>query len=145
MTRKAENIKKMVISSKPENIHIVEQETEKIARKIGFCEDDLDSLAISVTEVVANAIMHGNGKDASKKVYIEFIYSKKQIEIHVRDEGIGFNPEGIANPLEPENLFKESGRGIFIVKTLMDDVSYKFHSSGTEIILLKTCKDTFKK
>ncbi len=145
MAKSAKKIKELVISSKPENIHIVEQETEKIAKKIGFCEDDLDSLAISVTEVVANAIMHGNARDASKKVHIKYIYSDKHIEIRVRDEGRGFNPESIANPLEPENLFKESGRGIFIVKTLMDDVSYKFHPSGTEIILLKTCKDAHKK
>ena len=60
--------------------------------------------------------------------------------IHIRDEGVGFDPELVANPLAPENLFKESGRGIFIVKTLMDDVKFIFAKSGTEIILTKKVK-----
>jgi serine/threonine-protein kinase RsbW len=130
----------MVISSDPENIKKVESKTERLAKKIGFSEEELDSLAISVTEIVANAIYHGNRKDRTKKVYIKFITSHKKIIIHVRDQGVGFNPNQVANPLAPENLFKESGRGIFIVKTLMDDVKFKFLKSGTEIILTKNVK-----
>lgn len=130
----------MVIFSDPENIKKVEAKTERLAKRIGFSEDELDSLAISVTEIVANAIYHGNKRDNHKRVFIKFECRDKSIRISVRDEGPGFNPDQVANPLAPENLFKESGRGIFIVKTLMDDVRFKFLKDGTEIILIKKIK-----
>ncbi len=125
----------MLIPSEPEQIQKVERKAEELARKAGFSEDEMDNLAIAVTEVVANAIFHGNKGDRSKKVYIKFILQGKEIQIHVRDEGKGFAPDELANPLAPENILKESGRGIFIVKTLMDNVRYQFTPEGTEVIL----------
>ncbi|HPG41573.1 MAG TPA: ATP-binding protein [bacterium] len=132
-----EHVLEMVIPSDPVQIHKVEMETDKLAKKLGLKEDDRDNLGIAVTEVVANAIIHGNKKNKHKKVFIKFIYSDKFIRIHIRDEGQGFIPDDIANPVEPENIFKDSGRGIFIVKTLMDDVKYQFHDHGSEVILYK--------
>ena len=137
MAKRKENVYEISIPSEPEKIHVVESETEKLAKKLGFDEDTCDSLGIAVTVVVANAITHGNKKDKSKKVYIKFVYTNKIFKIHIRDEGKGFKPESIANPLDPENIFKESGRGIFIVNTLMDDVKYMFDENGSEIILIK--------
>ena len=137
MVKRKETIIEISIPSVPDKIHFVEEETEKLAKKLGFDEDTCDSLGIAVTEVVANAITHGNKKDKSKKVYIKYVYTDKVIKIHIRDEGRGFKPENIANPLDPENIFKESGRGIFIVNTLMDDVKYMFDENGSEIILIK--------
>jgi serine/threonine-protein kinase RsbW len=140
LNKASKNISEMVIYSDPENIKKVESRTERLAKKMGFSEEELDSLAISVTEIVANAIYHGNRKDKSKRVFIKFVTSAKKFVIHIRDEGVGFNPNLVANPLAPENLFKESGRGIFIVKTLMDEVKFKFLKKGTEIILTKIVK-----
>ena len=137
MARIKEKVIEIAIPSIPEKIHFVEAKTEKLAKKLGFDEDTCDNLGIAVTEVVANAITHGNKKDKSKKVHIKFVYTNKVFKIHIRDEGTGFKPEEIANPLEPENIYKESGRGIFIVKTLMDDVKYMFDKNGSEIILIK--------
>ncbi|MBN2410422.1 ATP-binding protein [candidate division KSB1 bacterium] len=137
MAKGKEKIIEIAIPSEPDKIHYVEAETEKLAKKLGFDEDTCDNLGIAVTEVVANAITHGNKKDKTKKVYIKYVFSDKVLKIHIRDEGRGFKPENIANPLEPENIYKESGRGIFIVNTLMDDVKYLFDRNGSEIILIK--------
>ena len=137
MPDKQEQISEMIIPSEPNQIQKVEARAEELARGLGLSEDERDSLAIALTEVVANAIMHGNKNDPSKKVFIKFIVTPKILEIRVRDEGKGFRPEDVANPLEPENLYKESGRGIFIVKALMDDVKFLFHETGTEVILIK--------
>ena len=135
MKTNEKKVYEMLIPSEPEQIQKVERKAEELARKAGFSEDEMDNLAIAVTEVVANAIFHGNKGDRSKKVYIKFILQGKEIQIHVRDEGKGFAPDELANPLAPENILKESGRGIFIVKTLMDNVRYQFTPEGTEVIL----------
>jgi serine/threonine-protein kinase RsbW len=140
LNKTEKNITEMVILSDPENIKKVEAKTERLAKRIGFSEDELDSLAISVTEIVANAIYHGNKRDHTKRVFIKFVSDARSLKIYIRDEGPGFNPAHVANPLAPENIFKESGRGIFIVKTLMDDVRFKFCKKGTEIILTKKVK-----
>ncbi len=137
LKRQKDNVLEMVIPSDPAQIHKVEIETDKLAKKLGLKEDDRDNLGIAVTEVVANAIIHGNKKNKNKKVFIKFVYSDKFIRIHIRDEGQGFVPDDVANPVEPENIYKDSGRGIFIVKTLMDDVKYQFHDYGSEVILCK--------
>jgi len=118
----------------------VEKLAEKAADQIAFTEEEKDSLAIAVTEAVNNAILHGNKQDMSKNVHVRFVFYEGKLEVKIRDEGDGFNPENVSDPLAPENLLKESGRGIFILSTLMDDVQFKFSDSGTEITLVKEKK-----
>ena len=130
-------IYEMVIPSDPDQIQSVEQKTEELAKKAGFNEDDCDSLAIAVTEIVANAINHGNKRNIKKKVRVRFEIENHVLTIKVLDQGVGFDPKKLKNPLDPENLYKESGRGIFIVKTLMDGVEFRFLKSGTEVTLTK--------
>ncbi len=127
----------MVVKSKPSQIHAVEEELEKFGRKVGLSEDDIENFGIATTEMVNNAIRHGNKNDPSKTVTVKFQKSKSEMRVIVRDDGGGFDPDAVADPLEPENLFKESGRGIFIVRMLMDDVQFKFTKEGTEVILIK--------
>jgi serine/threonine-protein kinase RsbW len=116
---------------------LVEKKVVYIAELVSLSEDDKENVAIAVTEAVANAIFHGNRGAKEKNVYIRFVVTKKLLKIHVRDEGKGFEPEKIKNPLDPENLLKESGRGVFIVKMLMDDVKFEFSEQGTTVILIK--------
>ena len=127
----------MDIQSMPSQIHVVEEALEKFGRDYGLSENDIEDFGIATTEMVNNAIRHGNGNDPSKFVHIKFYKSRNQMRVVVRDDGGGFDPEAIADPLEPENLYKESGRGIFIVRMLMDDVKFKFTDAGTEVILIK--------
>jgi len=131
----------MIIPSKPDQIQKVEQYAEKLANSIGFGEDEIDSLAIAITEVTANAIYHGNGSDPKKKVYVCFTTFDDSLTITIRDEGKGFDPQQIADPLHPENLLKDSGRGIYIIRALMDEVSFDFSKGGTEITMVKIKKD----
>jgi len=115
----------------------VEKLAEKVADKHGMSEEDRDNVAISVTEAVNNAIVHGNGGITSKKVYVEFTVSGNELKISVKDEGGGFDPSKLGNPLAPENLLKESGRGIFILKALIDKVNFTFSSKGKIITMFK--------
>ena len=119
------------ISSKREQLPKIEKITSSIADTMNLNEEQKDNLAIAVTEAVGNAIVHGNRQDAKKKVTIEFYLKKNKIKVSVKDEGQGFNPDTLSNPLEPENIMKESGRGIFILKSLMDQVN--FSEKGTKI------------
>jgi len=127
----------MDIRSTPSQIHVVEEALEKFGHKFGLSENDIEDFGIATTEMVNNAIRHGNRNDASKKVHIKFAKSENQVRVVVRDDGGGFDPHTIADPLEPENLYKESGRGIFIVRMLMDDVKFNFTDAGTEVVLIK--------
>lgn len=128
------------IPSTLDHIEEVEQMAERAAEHMHFSEEDKDSLAIAVTEAVNNAILHGNKQDPRKQVHIRFLFHETNLEVRIRDEGEGFNPKQVSDPLAPENLLKESGRGIFILSSLMDDIRYSFEHGGTEIILVKNCK-----
>jgi len=128
---------RMVIPSTLDEIESVEKLAEKAALKMNFNEDEKDSLAIAVTEAVNNAIIHGNKEDASKRVSIEFAFGGDTLTVTIEDEGGGFDPENIRDPLAPENLLKENGRGIFILSSLMDDVKYDFRRTGTRLIMTK--------
>ena len=137
---KNQNSYQMVIESDLSNVQKVEKIVEKIAKYMKFSEEEQDSLAISVTEIVGNAIVHGNKKNKNKKVTVDFDYKDDTITVSIQDEGDGFNEKTIANPLEPENLLKESGRGIFIVRALMDEVDFIRSKKGTIVRLVKKTK-----
>ena len=128
---------RLVLASDVENVEKIEALTERITRAMDFPEDECDSIAIAVTEAVNNAIIHGNKQDPEKKVYLTIFVQEKTLKVVVRDEGTGFDPESLPDPLDPENLLKESGRGIFILKSLMDEVNYAFDEGGTQLTLIK--------
>ena len=129
-----------VIQSKLDELHCADTLTEQVAKDLSLNTDQKNNLAIAVTEAVGNAIIHGNKKNPEKKVSIEIVSDKNQIEIIVRDEGEGFDPNKIQDPLLPENLMKESGRGIFILSELMDKVDFKFSEKGTTLKMVMVLK-----
>lgn len=130
----------LIFPSRVEYIEKVEALTEKACAHAKFSEDERDSMAIAVTEAVNNAILHGNKKNPDKNVHVDIMATADTVRVVIRDEGDGFNPQKIDNPLEPQNLLKESGRGVFIVRSLMDEVSFDFSKGGTEITLVKVRK-----
>jgi serine/threonine-protein kinase RsbW len=89
-------------------------------------EDATHWISVAIRESVINAIKHGNRNDSSKRVFVEFETKVRadvpELAIRVRDQGEGFEPEEVADPLAPENLLKSSGRGIFLIRNFMDDV-----------------------
>ncbi len=127
----------LVIPSVLERIKYVEDFTEKIAIGMNLSEEDRDSLAIAVTEIVNNAIIHGNRSNPAKKVTIVYLVTMDVLTIQIKDEGAGFDQASLADPRQPENLFKERGRGIFIVKSLMDDIVFEATDTGMQITLVK--------
>ncbi len=129
----------MTIRSSLEEIEAVEKMAERAADKMKFSEEERDSLAIAVTEAVNNAIIHGNKQDRRKRVNLRFDFEGEKLIVKIKDQGTGFNPDKISDPLAPENLLKESGRGVFILSTLMDEVKFNF-DKGTEITLIKIKK-----
>lgn len=137
LKEKLRNHYRLIIQSDLNEIQRVEELTEYIVRRMGFNEEARDSLAISITEMVGNAISHGNKLDANKTVTIDYFIDKRGIRIVIQDQGEGFEVEEVDNPLAPENLLKESGRGIFIVRTLMDGVNYSYNDKGTQVEIIK--------
>ncbi|UCE20032.1 MAG: ATP-binding protein [Gemmatimonadota bacterium] len=129
--------KELTIPSSLKWMPRVVTEIEKVVRDMGFDEETGDFLAIAVTEAVNNAIIHGNKGDARKKVHIRFEPRKDRIVMRITDEGGGFNPEKVEDPTDPKNISKGSGRGLYILRTLMDKVDISSTSSGTTITLTK--------
>jgi serine/threonine-protein kinase RsbW len=108
----------------------------------GLDDDSLHWVSVAVRESVVNAIKHGNQHDLAKRVAVEFTQDPSseppELVIRVEDEGEGFDPEEIADPLAPENLLKSSGRGIFLIRSFMDDVEVKRRASrGMEVRMVK--------
>jgi serine/threonine-protein kinase RsbW len=108
-----------------EVLDIMQVVSDQVCKEVGLDEDAVHWVGVAVRESVANAIKHGNQGDAGKKVFVRFAAtfgSAAEIAITVRDQGDGFDPEEIADPLAPENLLKGSGRGIFLIRSFMDEV-----------------------
>jgi len=91
-------------------------------------------VSVATRECVINAIKHGNQNDSSKRVFVDFETAERdgvqELTIRVRDQGIGFDPEALKNPLDPENLLKSSGRGIFLIRNFMDDLQLRRPPEG---------------
>jgi serine/threonine-protein kinase RsbW len=121
-------------------LEMVEKLSSRVARYALLSESENDDLGIVTTELVNNAIHHGNKNDPKKRVQIIFTVDKNKIELRIRDEGKGFNPEKLKDPLAPENLFSESGRGIFLIRNLMDSIDFNFSDSGTETVVVKNLR-----
>ena len=104
----------------------------------GVDEDGSHWIGMAVREAVANAIKHGNKLDVRKKVNATFELDGPELEITISDEGEGFDPAKVGDPLNPQNLMKTSGRGIFYMKTFMDQVHYSFlPGGGTSLVMTK--------
>jgi serine/threonine-protein kinase RsbW len=92
---------------------------------------------MAVREAAVNAVLHGNAYDPEKKIELEFERTTRDLVITIRDQGRGMDLARIPDPLAPENLLKTSGRGIFLIRSFMDDVEIHPSSTGTEIKLIK--------
>jgi serine/threonine-protein kinase RsbW len=107
-------------------LDLVQILSDRASALAGLDEDATHWVSVAVRESVINAIKHGNREDRGKHVTVEFCLTPRakpeEFSVEVLDEGLGFDPEHIANPLDPENVLKSSGRGIFFMRSFMDDV-----------------------
>jgi len=128
---------KLDIASRIEMLDMVQTVLHHLSVLIGFQEDDLHFMTVAVRESVVNAIKHGNQCDLMKKVIVRMSYQDNKLSVIIEDEGVGFDPAKVQNPLLPENLLKSTGRGIFYIKSFMDDVEYEFKDKSGTILKMK--------
>jgi len=126
------------IPSSQEFLADVDLFLEGMLRGYGANESAVADIAISVSELVNNAILHGNESASDKAVTVTISRNDGSVEISVADEGPGFDPAEVRNPVDDDNLLKEVGRGIFIVRSLMDEVAIKATDRGTTVTVKKT-------
>ena len=128
----------VIISSALDNLDLMQTLTDCITEYMRFDADTAHWIGMSVRESVTNAIQHGNKLDLSKKVDICFEIAPDRLTVAVRDQGDGFQADAIPNPLDLDNLLKPSGRGIFYIRTFMDEVEFRSLShGGTEVYMVK--------
>ncbi len=127
----------MVLESELASVDPVEAKVEQMAREAGFDEDTSSQIAMVAREAVINAILHGNKQDPAKKVRVGFELTEDALSIRIADEGPGLDPDSIPDPLAPENILRSSGRGIFLMRAIMDEVHFHQLNPGTEIEMIK--------
>ena len=124
---------KVHFPSLDENIRIVESFIDNAKEEFNLDDDIYGNIMVAVTESVNNAIRHGNKNDKKKNVYLSLSLNENLIKFIIKDEGIGFDYHSLPDPTAPENIDKPSGRGIFLMKHLSDEVTFKNQGSEVEL------------
>jgi serine/threonine-protein kinase RsbW len=133
---------RLQIHSHFDMVDLVQVVSDRMAQLAGLDEDAIHWIGVAVRESVINAIKHGNREDYRKLVTVEFAMAPAadphELIVRVLDQGDGFVPEEVADPLAPENLLKSSGRGIFFMRSFMDDVTLRRgDEGGMEVRMVK--------
>ena len=123
-------------------LDLVQVLSDRMGEMAAFDEDAIHWIGVAVRESVINANKHGNREHPAKQVFIEFAFTPvnqpTELVVKVTDQGEGFEPEEVANPLAPENILKSSGRGIFFMRSFMDDVQLsRGPAGGMEVRMVK--------
>ena len=126
-------IQHMQLPSQIDSISQIETFIDDVCDQFSIGEDHYGNILIALTEAINNAITHGNKLDASKKVHVEMESNSREISFTISDEGDGFDFENIPDPTLPENITKINGRGVFLMKSLADEVI--FDENGTKTTL----------
>ena len=118
-------IQQIELSSRLESLSEIEKFIDEVCEQCQFGEDHYGNILIALTEAVNNAITHGNQLNPDKKVNLNMETTTKDVEFTIKDEGTGFDYDNVPDPTLPENLEKLSGRGIFLMKSLADQVDFE--------------------
>lgn len=108
----------------------------EINNEFGMAMEKFINFQIASSEAIVNAIVHGNKQNPDKKVYVDIDTSNETLKLVIKDEGEGFEVEKLPDPTNETNIFKESGRGIYIIRSLVDEFKIESNSSGTTMILV---------
>ena len=125
----------LILASKPEEVTKVEKFMQEVCSAIHMNDEKLYKLLVATTEAVNNSILHGNQRDPKKKVSMKCETDDGTLIIHIQDEGPGFDVDNLPDPLAEENLLREHGRGVFLIRSLMDSVDFLKHPEGAEVVM----------
>jgi len=125
-----------------ESVGRVEAAAEQLARDAGLKEDEIFRVTMAVHEAVVNAVLHGNAYDPDKRIHAVLERTTEALIFKICDQGNGLKPQEIPDPLAAENLLRGTGRGIFLIRSLMDEVNFRQLEPGTEITLIKHLNST---
>jgi serine/threonine-protein kinase RsbW len=126
------------LDSTLESVDHAEEIAVGLAKRAGFGEDDLTKIGMAVRESMVNAVVHGNRYNANKKVRFSVSKNSESVTVRIADEGEGFNFENLPDPCAGENLFRSSGRGIFLIRSFMDEFQIRrLAPGGLEVVLVK--------
>ncbi len=132
------------LSSTMESVSEVEEAADHLATEAGLDEDQRFHIGMAVREAAINAVLHGNEYDPTRHIAVSLENTGKDLVIVIADEGSGFNPDKVPDPLATENLLRGTGRGIFLIRSLMDEVHFRQLHPGTELTLIKHLAPTAK-
>jgi serine/threonine-protein kinase RsbW len=120
-----------------ESVSEVEAAADKLAGEAGLDEDERFRVTMAVREAAVNAVLHGNDYDPEKQITASFENNGKSLIFTISDQGKGVDPATLPDPLAPENLLRGTGRGIFLIRSFMDEVHFRQLQPGTELTLVK--------
>ena len=141
MTSSIKHSHSLEFISQPQSINIIEKVIDDLRNEYDIHEDSYGNILVAVTEAVNNAIVHGNSCDPSKQVKVTYEIEGDRISFMISDEGNGFDYYNLPDPTAPENLEKPTGRGVFLMKHLADQVIFSENGKVVELYF-KTHNDT---
>lgn len=127
----------MTVPSRLDHLDLLQAVSERIARIAGFDENGVLDLGLAVREGAINAMKHAHRFDADIPVALDFRLHDATLEISIVDRGPGFDPSAQPDPREPENLLRSCGRGLFLIRSLVDDLNFIPREPGMEVVLIK--------
>lgn len=130
-----DQFKNLSLSSSFSELHRIEAYIRELKDWAGLSSEDVERLMLTLSEAVTNAMVHGNKENPDKQVLITASMSKDdQLLISIQDEGEGFDPDALPDPLKEENLLNEGGRGVYLIEHYADKVSYS--DNGTKLTMI---------
>jgi len=120
-----------------ESVSEVEAAADRLAVEAGLDDDARFHVTMAVREAAVNAVLHGNDYDPAKRITASFENTGDSLIVTIADQGIGLDPETLPDPLAPENIMRGTGRGIFLIRSFMDEVHFRQLHPGTELTLVK--------
>ena len=120
-----------------ESVSEVEAAADKLAGEAGLDDAERFKITMAVREAAVNAVLHGNDYDPTKQITASFENNGKSLIFTIADQGKGVDPATLPDPLAPENLMRGTGRGIFLIRSFMDEVHFRQLHPGTELTLVK--------
>jgi len=136
MNKRAKTVSFEVPSSTAEIAKVIHT-LENFLNSVDCCTEPVGEVTLAASEAVTNAIIHGNKKDVQKKIFITFRKTASELSVIIEDQGDGFEPDKIPNPMTPKNRMKTTGRGIYLMKAVVDKVIFNRKKSGMQVKLIK--------